>query len=190
QRPQDDDGMRQFLLYRRRKNFNVIHHNNPNRERIRNWLPSIPVHLAPTSFHKGINMSTHERFFFVATSEDFDAMLDLLYDVDVFALDLEFNDDHSYLGMICLIQISTYHWDIFIDPFQLFEEIQGQLKFVLESEHWTKVMHGCTNDVRNMQRDFGIYMVGVIDTQIMYQEYKSIGTGTVLKFDKLAAIFF
>ncbi|CAG7831866.1 unnamed protein product [Allacma fusca] len=187
-RPQDKDGMRFFLLHRRRKSFHIQPQINPNLHRIQAWMPR--PHSVPDGFHKQIDISSEQKFRLVDCPESFDVMLDHLYEVEVFALDLEFHDDHSYLGMTSLIQISTYYFDFVLDPFVLIQEIETQLKVIFESEYWIKIMHGCPNDVRNLQRDFGIFIIGVIDTQLMFQKYKSLNAGNMVKFDTMAKEFY
>ena len=57
------------------------------------------------------------------------------------------------------------------------------MKYILEDEHVLKVVHGCSNDVLWLQRDFSIYMTAAIDTQFMHE----ILTGVKdVKFNTLA----
>jgi len=68
-------------------------------------------------------------------------------------------------GYICLLQISDGSATFLLDPLQLGKRNIQRLRKVLESTAVLKVMHGCSNDLRWLQRDFGLRVVNLYDTQ-------------------------
>ncbi|CAD8200424.1 unnamed protein product [Paramecium pentaurelia] len=80
------------------------------------------------------------------------------------AVDLEHNHQISYLGITCLIQLSTRTQDYIIDPFPLWKQIGDMLSVVFTNPKIIKVFHGADNDVQWLQRDFGLYIVNLFDT--------------------------
>ncbi|CAD8109227.1 unnamed protein product [Paramecium sonneborni] len=80
------------------------------------------------------------------------------------AVDLEHNHQISYLGITCLIQLSTRTQDYIIDPFPLWKQLGDMLSAVFSNPKIVKVFHGAENDVQWLQRDFGLYIVNLFDT--------------------------
>jgi exosome complex exonuclease RRP6 len=81
----------------------------------------------------------------------------------VIGVDLEHHNYRSYLGITCLIQISTHAKDFIIDPLPLWAELT-MLNEIMANPRIVKVMHGCDSDVEWLQRDFAVYLVNVFDT--------------------------
>jgi exosome complex exonuclease RRP6 len=79
------------------------------------------------------------------------------------ALDLEHNSLRTYKGLVCLVQLSSRTQDWVIDALALREEM-GILRGVLEDPNIVKVLHGAESDVVWLQRDFGLFIVGLFDT--------------------------
>ena len=80
------------------------------------------------------------------------------------AVDLEHHDHRSYLGLTCLMQISTREEDFVVDTIALKKQIGGALRGVFDDPDIVKVLHGADRDVEWLQRDFGIYVVNMFDT--------------------------
>ncbi|MCO5615130.1 hypothetical protein L7F22_069419 [Adiantum nelumboides] len=80
------------------------------------------------------------------------------------AVDLEHHQFRSYLGLTCLMQISTRTEDFIIDTLELRSIIGRHLSDIFSSPTIQKVMHGATLDVTWLQRDFGIYVYNLFDT--------------------------
>ncbi|CAD8085928.1 unnamed protein product [Paramecium primaurelia] len=96
-------------------------------------------------------------------------ILKIQYEVDQngyseIAVDLEHNHQISYLGITCLIQLSTRTQDYIIDPFPLWKQLGEMLSVVFTNPRIVKVFHGADNDVQWLQRDFGLYIVNLFDT--------------------------
>ncbi|KAK9457713.1 ribonuclease H-like domain-containing protein [Dipodascopsis uninucleata] len=99
----------------------------------------------------------------IETKEDFSSMLSDLRDSSEIAVDLEHHDHRSYIGFVCLMQISTRTQDYVVDTLQLRDELQA-LNEVFTNPNIIKVFHGSTFDIIWLQRDFGLYIVGLFDT--------------------------
>lgn len=80
------------------------------------------------------------------------------------AVDLEHHDTHSYHGIVSLMQISTRNRDWLIDTLQPWREDLQVLNEVFTDPSILKVLHGSTMDVIWLQRDLGLYLVGLFDT--------------------------
>ena len=81
------------------------------------------------------------------------------------AVDLEHHHQHSYLGLTCLIQLTTRHKiDFIIDPFPLWNCLGEELCHIFHNDKVLKVLHGADSDVQWLQRDFGLYLVNMFDT--------------------------
>ncbi|KAF8423841.1 ribonuclease H-like domain-containing protein [Tirmania nivea] len=87
------------------------------------------------------------------------------------AIDLEHHSDRSYVGFVCLMQISTREKDWIVDTLKLREELQC-LNEVFADPKKVKVFHGAYMDIVWLQRDFGLYVVGLFDT---YEAARSLG---------------
>lgn len=73
------------------------------------------------------------------------------------------------------MQIGTWDFgDFLLDPFTLRHEIINEFGDILESSAVLKIGHGISNDVRWLQRDFDIFMVNAIDTQVMYRNFRGV----------------
>ncbi|XP_054994844.1 exosome component 10 isoform X1 [Sorex araneus] len=80
-----------------------------------------------------------------------------------FAVDLEHHSYRSFLGLTCLMQISTRTEDFIIDTLELRSDM-----YIL-NESFTdpaivKVFHGADSDIEWLQKDFGLYVVNMFDT--------------------------
>jgi exosome complex exonuclease RRP6 len=80
-----------------------------------------------------------------------------------FAIDLEAHSYRSYRGFVCLMQISTRDEDFLIDAIELRSSLHV-LNDTFTNPRITKVLHGGESDVLWLQRDFGLYLVGLFDT--------------------------
>lgn len=87
-----------------------------------------------------------------------------LREVNEFAVDLEHNNYRSFLGLTCLMQISTRMEDFIVDTFKLRVHIGPYLRELFKDPLKRKVMHGADRDILWLQRDFGIYVCNLFDT--------------------------
>jgi ribonuclease D len=85
----------------------------------------------------------------------------------VIGVDCEMDMEQSFLGMICIIQISTVHCDYLLDCFKLQNEIFHYLSPIFKSTRIVKLFHS-GNDMPLLQRDFQLFTAGVVDLQEVY----------------------
>lgn len=91
-------------------------------------------------------------------------MLQELKNATEIAIDLEHNDMRSYIGMVCLMQISTREKDWIIDTLKPWRQNLQILNEVFADPNILKIFHGSNMDMIWLQRDLGLYVVGVFDT--------------------------
>jgi exosome complex exonuclease RRP6 len=101
---------------------------------------------------------------FVDTKEGLEEMLAELRNASEIAIDLEHHDLHSYVGLVCLMQISTRQKDWIIDTLVPWREELQILNEVFADPRILKVLQGSTMDMIWLQRDLGLYIVGLFDT--------------------------
>lgn len=126
---------------------------------------------------------------FVDTLEGVHSMLAELRKANEIAIDLEHHDTRSYIGIVCLMQISTREKDWIIDTLKPWREelqilnevfadprilkVSGQISHFSELLVLTvKVFHGSHMDIIWLQRDLGLYVVGLFDT---YHAARALG---------------
>uniref|UniRef100_A0A1I7X1Q2 3'-5' exonuclease domain-containing protein n=1 Tax=Heterorhabditis bacteriophora TaxID=37862 RepID=A0A1I7X1Q2_HETBA len=73
------------------------------------------------------------------------------------------HDHRSFMGLTCLLQISTRENDYIIDPFPLWMNMHI-LNEPFTNPKILKVFHGAERDIIWLQRDFGIYVINMFDT--------------------------
>ncbi|KAJ5924440.1 hypothetical protein N7466_008627 [Penicillium verhagenii] len=100
----------------------------------------------------------------VDTMEGVKEMLEELKEVKEIAIDLEHHDVHSYHGLVSLMQISTRNKDWIVDTLKPWRQELQILNEVFADPGILKVLHGSTMDIIWLQRDLGLYMVGMFDT--------------------------
>jgi exosome complex exonuclease RRP6 len=80
------------------------------------------------------------------------------------AIDLEHHDNRSYIGMVSLMQISTREKDWIVDTLKPWRRKLECLNEVFADPNILKVLHGAYMDIVWLQRDLGLYVVGLFDT--------------------------
>ena len=108
---------------------------------------------------------------FVNTPEGFTQTLSELKECDELAVDLEHHSQRSYLGLTCLMQLSTRKKDYIIDTIALRRQMPKLLE-IFANPNIIKVMHGADMDILWLQRDFSIYVVNMFDTGQAARELK------------------
>ncbi|KAJ5103696.1 hypothetical protein N7532_004225 [Penicillium argentinense] len=101
---------------------------------------------------------------FVDSVDGVKAMLSELKAAKEIAVDLEHHDVHSYHGLVSLMQISTREKDWVVDTLQPWREELQMLNEVFTDPKILKVFHGAAMDIVWLQRDLGLYVVGLFDT--------------------------
>ncbi|KAL8998475.1 MAG: hypothetical protein Q9169_002512 [Polycauliona sp. 2 TL-2023] len=100
----------------------------------------------------------------VDTPEAVQDMLGDLKNAKEIAVDLEHHDVHSYIGLVSLMQISTRERDWIVDTLVPWREDLQILNEVFTDPRIIKVLHGSNSDIVWLQRDLGLYVVGLFDT--------------------------
>ncbi|KAF7695067.1 exosome component 10 [Silurus meridionalis] len=100
---------------------------------------------------------------FINTLEDLAALNEKLNKMTEFAVDLEHHSYRSFLGITCLMQISTRDEDFIIDTLELRREMYV-LNESFTNPSIVKVFHGADSDIEWLQKDFGLYVVNMFDT--------------------------
>ncbi|KAL8833447.1 MAG: hypothetical protein Q9170_004256 [Blastenia crenularia] len=80
------------------------------------------------------------------------------------AIDLEHHEIHTYVGLVSLMQISTREKDWIVDTLVPWREDLQVLNEAFTDPRIIKVLHGSTSDIVWLQRDLGLYIVGLFDT--------------------------
>ena len=81
------------------------------------------------------------------------------------AIDLEHHSHRTYLGLVCLMQISTRWGDWIVDT--LVDEVREHAEMLNASfTHPDKVLvlHGADHDILWLQRDLGLFVTNLFDT--------------------------
>lgn len=99
--------------------------------------------------------------------DDYEGVLELLEELKTakeIAIDLEHHDTHSYIGLVSLMQISTRDRDWIVDTLKPWRRKLQILNQVFADPSILKVLHGSHMDMIWLQRDLGLYVVGLFDT--------------------------
>ncbi|CAM1504032.1 Fc.00g016230.m01.CDS01 [Cosmosporella sp. VM-42] len=101
---------------------------------------------------------------YVDTYEGVLGMLEELKGAKEIAVDLEHHDFRTYVGLVCLMQISTREKDWIVDTLQPWRHKLEVLNEVFTDPSIVKVFHGAYMDMVWLQRDLGLYVNGLFDT--------------------------
>ncbi|KXT10745.1 hypothetical protein AC579_6848 [Pseudocercospora musae] len=91
-------------------------------------------------------------------------MLKELKQAKEIAIDLEHHDMRTYIGIVSLMQISTREKDWIVDTLKPWRRKLQCLNEVFADPNILKVLHGAYMDIIWLQRDLGLYIVGLFDT--------------------------
>ncbi|RYO85333.1 hypothetical protein DL766_008272 [Monosporascus sp. MC13-8B] len=109
---------------------------------------------------------------YVDTFEGVLEMLEELKRATEIAIDTEHHDFRTYSGLLSLMQISTREKDWIIDTLQPWRRKLEVLNEVFADPRIVKVLQGAYMDILWLQRDCGLYIVGLFDT---YEAAVSLG---------------
>jgi len=118
-----------------------------------------------TSSTKGDDDDDDGAHTWVATPLALDEMVAHLADGShkAIAVDLEHHAHRSFLGLTCVLQISTAQRNFVVDALALRDALSRLLP-VFADPRVVKVLHGANSDVDWLQRDLGLYVVQMFDT--------------------------
>ena len=101
--------------------------------------------------------------FFIQTEDELNNLIEKLKKQKEIAIDLEHHCQESYLGITCLLQMSTRDEDFIVDTLKLRNELH-KLNIVFTDPKIIKVFHGADYDIEWLQKDFGLYVINMFDT--------------------------
>lgn len=131
----------------------------PAQKQLTKIIPSVPRTLDDTPLH------------LIETPEQIDPMLQDLRKYNEISIDLEHHSYRSYMGITCLMQISTGETDYLVDTLKLRDKLHV-LNEVFTKPSVVKVFHGADMDILWLQRDLSLYIVNMFDT---HQAAKQLG---------------
>ncbi|KAF2760694.1 exosome complex exonuclease-like protein Rrp6 [Pseudovirgaria hyperparasitica] len=100
----------------------------------------------------------------VDTTEGLASMLEELKGAKEIAIDIEHHEHRTFSGLLSLMQISTRDKDWIVDTLKPWRRDLECLNEVFTDPSIVKVLHGAYMDVIWLQRDLGLYLVGLFDT--------------------------
>lgn len=98
------------------------------------------------------------------------------------ALDCEAAGFHRYTDRLCLVQVSVDDVDFVVDPLAF--DPADTLREVLADPDVTIIMHGADYDLRLLDRDLGLSVSGLFDTQVAASLLGEPGLGLSALLDK------
>jgi len=114
---------------------------------------------------------TNFPYNYIETEEQLCMMIEELKSAQEIAVDLEHHSYRTFLGITCLMQISSRTKDYIIDTIALREELHI-LNEIFTRPSIIKIFHGSDCDVEWLQRDLSLYVVNMFDT---HQAAKRLG---------------
>eukprot|EP00835_Amoeboradix_gromovi_P002120 NODE_113_length_19319_cov_0.247815.p3 type:complete len:625 gc:universal NODE_113_length_19319_cov_0.247815:14390-12516(-) len=132
---------------------------NPYRYELENLSYPVPTVCTLTPF------KPMGSFTYIDTVDGLTLLFNELKASSEIAIDLEHHNERSYLGITCLMQISTRTSDFIIDTIALSNDLQPLNQFFTDP-NITKVLHGASSDIIWLQRDLGLYVVNLFDTYV------------------------
>ena len=118
---------------------------------------------------------------FVASDRELESICLDLEQEPIIGVDLEADSMHSFTEKICLIQIAGKDRAFLVDPF-LISDFTPFTK-ILENPDIIKVFHGSDFDVRSLDREMGVTIQNLFDTEIAcrFLNVRERGLGALLK---------
>lgn len=130
-------------------------------------VPTLQNLVAPPPLVKDEPEAGPIPFIWVNDQKSFDYLYDHLMEerVKEIAVDVEHHQYRTYQGMVCLVQVSTRWKDFIIDALSpVIRQISTKLNDAFADPAKVKILHGAEHDVLWLQRDLGLYLVGLFDT--------------------------
>jgi len=100
----------------------------------------------------------------ISTEEELAEKCESLKNEKRVAVDLEADSMYHFKEKVCLVQIADSKVPFLVDPLEV--EDFGALKPFFEDPGITKVFHGADFDIKSLDRDFGIRVNNLFDTEI------------------------
>ncbi|KAH8288540.1 hypothetical protein KR054_004639 [Drosophila jambulina] len=123
----------------------------PPAEQLEKQTPILPSLMADT------------ELMLVDTVEKLKVALEELSQASQIAIDVEHHSYRTFMGITCLVQMSTRSKDYIFDTLTLRDEMHV-LNLVLTDPKKLKILHGADLDIEWLQRDLSLYIVNMFDT--------------------------
>ncbi|KAH8264558.1 hypothetical protein KR038_010051 [Drosophila bunnanda] len=123
----------------------------PPVEQLQKQKPLLPSLMADT------------ELMLVDTVEKLKVALEELSQAQQIAIDVEHHSYRTFMGITCLVQMSTRSKDYIFDTLTLRDEMH-LLNQVLTDPKKLKILHGADLDIEWLQRDLSLYIVNMFDT--------------------------
>ncbi|XP_016961271.1 exosome component 10 [Drosophila biarmipes] len=123
----------------------------PPAEQLQKQKPVLPPLMADT------------ELMVVNTVEKLQQALEELRQAPQIAIDVEHHSYRTFMGITCLVQMSTRNKDYIFDTLILRDEMHI-LNLVLTDPKKLKILHGADLDIEWLQRDLSLYIVNMFDT--------------------------
>ncbi|KAL7727735.1 hypothetical protein ACLKA6_008072 [Drosophila palustris] len=123
----------------------------PTKEQLQKQKPLMPLPPAQT------------ELMLVDSVEKLRQALDELRQASQIAIDVEHHSYRTFMGITCLVQMSTRTKDYIFDTLILREDMHI-LNLVLTDPKVLKILHGGDLDIEWLQRDLSLYIVNMFDT--------------------------
>jgi exosome complex exonuclease RRP6 len=124
------------------------------------YPPQVRVHADPIPYLPFESTTAT----FVEDEKALEEMVEELKKAREIAVDLEHHDYRTYVGIVSLMQISTRDKDWIIDTLKPWRRKLERLNEVFADPKILKVLHGAQSDIIWLQRDLGVYIIGLFDT--------------------------
>jgi len=117
----------------------------PPAEQLQKQKPALPALMADT------------ELMVVNTVESLQQALEELRQAPQIAIDVEHHSYRTFMGITCLVQMSTRNKDYIFDTLTLRDEMHI-LNLVLTDPKKLKILHGADLDIEWLQRDLSLYI--------------------------------
>lgn len=104
------------------------------------------------------------------------------------AVDTESDHFHAYQARVCLIQVADGEREALVDPLALGETELSPLFERLADPGIVTILHSARNDILEIDRDFGVGVRGLFDTQIAARFLNTEGNGLTWMLEELVGI--
>ena len=118
---------------------------------------------------------------YVDTPEALEEIAEVFLNADCIGVDLEADSMFHFREKVCLIQMAVGDYIAVIDPLSI--DDMGPIVPVFERPEIRKIFHGSDYDVRSLNRDFGITIRNLFDTELAsrFLGIPETGLGSVMK---------
>lgn len=104
-------------------------------------------------------------YLYVNTKEQLELAVNELRNVKELAIDVEHHSQRTFLGLTCIVQMSSRTKDYIFDAIVLRDEMH-LLNEILTNPRIVKILHGADSDILWLQRDLSLYIVNMFDTHL------------------------